>query len=117
MGVQRFIDDDDGYVHWLAAPPDGFVLNTQRTPRPVYLMLHRATCPKISHLQHGASRWTHDYIKFSGNRAEIEALARHQLGGDPGSYRIRSRSHRSAAAARVVVDLKAHRPNSPLSAA
>jgi hypothetical protein len=64
LGVQRFIDDDGGYLRWLAAHHDGFVLNTERAPKPSYLVLHRACCPKITRLQRGASRWTRDYLKF-----------------------------------------------------
>ena len=49
MGVLiEFIEDDKGYVAWLAGHPDGFVLNCERPPRPAYLMLHRATCWTIS---------------------------------------------------------------------
>jgi hypothetical protein len=83
VGVQRFVDDDDGYLRWLAAHGDGFVLNTERPPKPSYLVLHRASCPKITRLQRGASRWTRDYIKFCGHRAELEAFARHEIGGEP----------------------------------
>ena len=41
-GMQRFIDDDRGYRDWLYDHPDGFVINTGRTPSAAYLMLHRA---------------------------------------------------------------------------
>jgi len=83
VDVQRFIDDDAGYIRWLAAHPEGFVLNTERSPKPGYLVLHRASCPKISQLQRSATQWTRDYIKFCGHRTELEALARHEVGGEP----------------------------------
>lgn len=83
VGVQHFIDDDDGYTRWLAEHSDEFVLNTGRVPTPTYLVLHRASCLTISRLQGGATRWTHDYIKFCGHRAELEALARREFGGEP----------------------------------
>jgi hypothetical protein len=38
--MQRFIDDDRGYLDWLDHHPDGFVINTWRTPSAAYLMLH-----------------------------------------------------------------------------
>lgn len=85
--MQPFKDDDVGYVHWLTSHPDRFVLNTRRTPKPDYLVLHRASCPKISQLQRGARRWTRDYIKFCGRQAELEALAR-EFGGEPRNYSI-----------------------------
>ncbi len=43
-GMERFVDDDPGYLDWLARHPDGFVVNTGRTPTAAYLMLHRAGC-------------------------------------------------------------------------
>lgn len=66
----------------VAAHRDGFVLNAERRPKPSYLVLHHANCPKITRLQRGASRWTGDYIKFCGHRAELETLARHEIGGE-----------------------------------
>lgn len=81
--MQRFVDDDDGYVRWLAEHADEFVLNTERRPRPTYLVLHRAACPTINRPQRGVGHWTRDYIKFCGIRAELEALARQQIGGEP----------------------------------
>ena len=81
--MERFQDDDDGYESWLAVHPDLFVLNTARNPAPNYLMLHRATCRTIA----GApaivrrTRWTGEYIKFCGQRAELEDFARTSVGG------------------------------------
>lgn len=42
VDMQGFVDDDDGYVRWLAGHADEFVLNTERIPRPAYVVLHRA---------------------------------------------------------------------------
>ena len=41
--MQHFVDDDAGYQRWLTNQPDGFVINTYRTPSTVYLVLHRST--------------------------------------------------------------------------
>lgn len=46
-----FLDDDAGYIDWLATHPRGFVLNTRREPDPDYMVLHRATCWSISGYQ------------------------------------------------------------------
>lgn len=46
--MERFEDDEDGYLAWLAAHPAGLVVNTHRPEDRHYLMLHRATCPSIS---------------------------------------------------------------------
>jgi hypothetical protein len=41
-------DADPRYRRWLAANPDGFVLNTEVPPSARHLVLHRATCPRVS---------------------------------------------------------------------
>jgi hypothetical protein len=79
--MQRFVDDDDGYLDWLVAHVDGFVINTERSPRPAYVMLHRASCRTISGDPARGLRWTHDYIKVCGDRNELEEFARRQIGG------------------------------------
>jgi hypothetical protein len=86
--MEHFTDDDPGYLRWLADNPDGFVLNTERTPRPTYLMLHRATCHTITRPQPRATNWTRDYVKFCGTRAELETHARHTIGGEPHPCRL-----------------------------
>jgi hypothetical protein len=76
-----FADDDDGYLAWIAQHPDGFVLNTESTPNPNYLRLHRATCSTITILRPPARRWTVDYIKICGSRTELESWASDTVGG------------------------------------
>lgn len=44
----RFSDDDLGYLAWIAAHPDGFVLNVRCPPDPHCVVLHRANCTSIS---------------------------------------------------------------------
>jgi len=79
--MTRFVDNDDGYLAWIAQHPDGFVLNTERIPKPNYLRLHRSTCRTITILQPKAGRWTADYIKICGSRTELESWARDTVGG------------------------------------
>jgi hypothetical protein len=43
-----FDSDDESYQRWLAANPDGYVINTGRGKPPSYMVLHRARCRKIS---------------------------------------------------------------------
>ena len=61
----EFIEDDQGYIAWLADHSEGYVLNCGRPPQPSYLKLHKATCPRIN----GASgrRWTFAYQKVCGD--------------------------------------------------
>jgi hypothetical protein len=46
--VRRFVDDEAGYLAWLAGHPSGFILNLLRSEGAGALMLHRTTCPTIS---------------------------------------------------------------------
>jgi hypothetical protein len=76
-----FDDDDPGYLDWLKHHRDGFVLNTDRNPRPDLLQLHRATCETINVLPTNARRWTLSYVKRCGDRAELESWAKAEVGG------------------------------------
>jgi hypothetical protein len=78
--MRQFVDNDKGYLEWLQANPQGFVVNSPRVPSASYLALHRATCPHIS--QPTSTIWTAgQYSKTCAvDRAELEAWA-HQLGG------------------------------------
>lgn len=80
-GVQRFADDDRGYLDWLDQHSDGFVINTGRTPGAAYLMLHRAGCGTITGKPARGTTFTGEYVKVCGERDELEEYARH-LGGD-----------------------------------
>lgn len=63
IDVQIFRDDEEGYLAWLAGHPAGFVLNVNRSPRPNYLILHRAACRTISGRPTRGGPWTGPYIK------------------------------------------------------
>jgi len=73
--MEKFIDDDEGYLEWLERNPDGFVVNSHREPISRYLILHKATCGTIS--SPNRKNWTTgDYIKFcSSDRSELEEWA------------------------------------------
>jgi hypothetical protein len=79
--MRRFVDDDDSYLEWLAAHPEGFVINTERSPRAAYVMLHRSSCRTIGGTPIRGGQWTHDYIKVCGDRNELEEFARLDVGG------------------------------------
>jgi hypothetical protein len=79
-GMQRFVDDDRGYLDWLEHHPDGFVINTGRAPSAVYLMLHRASCGTITGTPARGTTFTGEYAKVCGERNELEGFADH-LGG------------------------------------
>src|SRR5690242_8971402 len=79
-GMQRFTDDDRGYLAWLDQHPGGFVINTGRNPSAAYLMLHRAGCGTITGKPARGTTFTGEYAKVCGERDELEEFAR-QLGG------------------------------------
>lgn len=79
--IRRFKDDDRGFLAWLRINPDGYFINSERNPRPNYLILHRPGCSHFT--GNPALRWTRSYIKFcSANRAELEEWAIGTVGGE-----------------------------------
>lgn len=81
--MQVFVDNDTGYVDWLARHPRGLVVNADRHPKPGYLVLHKATCPRISRTSRPYGAWTHrSYIKACSEQiADLEKWARDEAGG------------------------------------
>jgi hypothetical protein len=87
--VAIFRDHEAGYLAWHAAHPHGFVLNTARSPRPDYLILHRATCRTISGRPARGGPWTGPYIKIcADNPLEIAAWAGMTVGAAPRRCRV-----------------------------
>lgn len=80
----EFRNDDDGYLAWIEAHPQGYVVNTTRGHSRSYLKLHRATCRHVRVLQGGYSTWTAgEYIKLcSTSRTVLEGWARRVAGGE-----------------------------------
>jgi hypothetical protein len=79
--MQHFVDDDAGYARWLAEHPEGFVVNTYRSPSAAYVMLHRAGCATISgEPARGLTFTGGEYSKICGGRDELGDFAG-QLGG------------------------------------
>ncbi len=76
----RFIDDDEGYLDWLAKNQDGYVINTYRNPKPDYVRLHAASCRLINGTPANGVGWTTTYIKLCGSRDELESWAARDLG-------------------------------------
>jgi hypothetical protein len=78
--VQRFKDDDAGFRNWRDQGPDGFVVNTSRTPSPNYLILHRASCRSLAPANEHERNWTMAYIKFCALQPEdLEKWARQHV--------------------------------------
>lgn len=81
-GVTQFVDDEDGYLGWLEANPNGSVVNSDRNPKPTYLILHRASCKFIN--SPNKSNWTTTgYIKTcSTDISALSRWAREEFGGE-----------------------------------
>ena len=80
--VQHFIDNDEGYLHWIATNRQGFVVDCYREPTPTYLILHRATCPTLSKLPGYGTSWTKDYRKVcSSSRVDLQHWAQQEIHG------------------------------------
>ena len=47
--VAIFMDDDNGYLRWIAANPGGFVLNCDRKPHARYLKLQHVSLSSNPH--------------------------------------------------------------------
>lgn len=58
-----FREEEAAYQEWLASHPDGWVLNTKRTPDSRYLILHRAHCHTINEYRQHEGR-----AAFTGGR-------------------------------------------------
>jgi hypothetical protein len=79
--VTCFRDDETGFVNWRDGHPDGYIVNSERNPRPSYLVLHRATCGHLTSPK--PLRWTKDYIKFcSLGRTDLVEWAKVDVGGE-----------------------------------
>ena len=80
--MQRFQDDDHGYLAWLQAHPTGYVVNAERRATANYLLLHKVSCGTINGRPANGQHWTKDYVKLcSTNRAELASWATQKVGG------------------------------------
>jgi hypothetical protein len=80
--LERFVDDDIGYRSWLAAHPDGYVLDCGRRPTRSFLVVHRARCPLLQDLAPPQGSLTGRTAKVVANAAaELDLWARDQTGG------------------------------------
>lgn len=76
-----FRDDDEGFSTWLDEHPDGYFINSERSPKPTYLVLHRPNCRHFT--RNSTLHWTRDYIKIcSPGRHDLEEWAAGAVGGE-----------------------------------
>ncbi|MGO9972243.1 MAG: ADP-ribosylglycohydrolase family protein [Solirubrobacteraceae bacterium] len=82
MSVQEFRDDDQGYLQWIAAHQDSYVINIRAGLNPADARLHDASCRTIGgEIPHGAA-WTGPYVKICAEKlGELEEWAIQHAGG------------------------------------
>ncbi len=83
----EFLDDDEGYLSWIATNPDGLVLNVRRMADPNYVVLHRANCGSISTDKREPGAYTtRGYRKICAvNVSELQLAAKRE-GRSDGSF-------------------------------
>jgi hypothetical protein len=82
--TQWFLNDDKGYLAWLAAHDDGFVLNTYAHVAAGYLVLHRASCRTINRDLSAGKVWTVQYGKACADSVDdLLAWAAERTSGTP----------------------------------
>jgi hypothetical protein len=80
--MPTFDNDDDGYLAWLAANQELFVLNVQRSAAPpTNIVLHRASCWTIDGTRDRSLSWTGPYFKVCGTEGELRNYVRREAGG------------------------------------
>ena len=83
MDVEVFDSGDEPYFEWLDEHPKGYALNTGRSPKTTYAVVHRSTCSDVSRIKTGeAGGFTErKYIKVCAE--ETEPLVRWMLKNRP----------------------------------
>jgi hypothetical protein len=80
--MRKFIDDDKGYLGWVASSTNGFVVNIMRSLNPSTAILHRADCWTINGEPARGKAWTDEYIKIcSASMEELESWMKDKAGG------------------------------------
>ena len=83
----EYINDDEGYLSWIATNPNGFVLNVCRAANPDYVVLHRASCGSISTDKREFGAYTtRGYRKVCATSAAELQLAAKREGRSDGSF-------------------------------
>lgn len=87
--MEKFIDNDPGYLDWINKNQRGFVINCDRTPKANYIILHTARCYTINGRPARGKVWTGPYIKIcSLDKMELDSWAYTELGVNPRPCKI-----------------------------
>jgi hypothetical protein len=81
MSVREFRDDDADYLAWIAAHPDGYVINIARNYYVTAARVHHADCWTINRQTASGNAWTGPYVKVCAERvAELDKWANNRVG-------------------------------------
>lgn len=81
MTPTTFDKDDRGYLAWLAANPDGYVVNILRSLNPSTARLHKSGCRTISGNPPRRGPWTGPYLKIcSSSLCDLQSWAIERTG-------------------------------------
>lgn len=84
--MEKFTDDDAGYLRWISDHPDGFVVNVERGERSGYAVLHRASCSSISRARDNGAYTDRGYRKIvSEDLSDLRAYTK-SIGRADGSF-------------------------------
>ena len=84
--MEKFIDDDEGYLRWISDSPNAFVVNVERGERPSYAVLHRSSCSSISRDRDDGAYTERGYRKVvSDDLSELRVYAK-SIGRADGSF-------------------------------
>ncbi|MDP7707118.1 hypothetical protein [Mycobacterium sp. TY815] len=80
-GLHEYRDDDAHYQEWLAAFPDGYVINIRRDHSAAAARVHRARCRTISGQDPQRGPWTGRYVKVCAKElADLQQWATDHVG-------------------------------------
>lgn len=84
--MEKFTDDDDGYLRWITHHPNAYVVNIERGERPGYAVLHRASCSSIARARDDGAYTERGYRKVvSEDLQSLRAYVR-SIGRADGSF-------------------------------
>ncbi|MFN8614050.1 MAG: hypothetical protein U0931_41345 [Vulcanimicrobiota bacterium] len=79
--IEKFVDEDQSYLGWIAQHPDGYVLNVPRSLTAANLAkFHKASCWTVTRATGGP--WTAEYIKLCADSlADLQSWAQEHVRG------------------------------------
>ena len=90
-GLIYFEGDDTAYLGWVAANPEGYVVNVRKRLSDDYVVLHRASCGQVSRPQLAGAYTDRGFRKFCGRTCADVSQAPVWCGRESGGFTKRCR--------------------------